>query len=429
MIKNTRRFAIVMLLTFALTASFASTFIPSADAEEIETISFLSFRPNPVGVGQELLVTMGLQPFPVSRDDLWQGFKVTITTPSGKTETKGPYGSDYSGLMYFTYVPEEAGKYTLQFSFPGQTVAGNSYKPSSSPKMELTVQADPIPPWQETPLPTSYWERPVNAINRQWSSIMGDWLMGGYNATANCNPYTTAPNTAHIVWTREEREGGIAGGDYGVNSYYNNWRMISPPVIINGKLYYNKWTGWYGGPSALPPGYVCVDLRTGKTLWEKNNVTINLGQEVYVRTYNVMGIFAYLWTTGSTYHMHDAFTGDTILSFKNAQTGTNAFDENGNLIVYTLNTQGNATAGWLSCWNSTKAILAASSNPTYWAPMAGQVIDWSLGLEWNKTIPREAIRLSIKNIASDVILAKARGATYNAFVGYSQKQETDSGHC
>lgn len=405
---------------YILIASFTSSLITAVGAEETTTTAFLAFRPNPIGVGQELLVTMGVQPFPISRDELWQGFTVTITTPSGEVVTKGPYGSDYSGLMYFTYVPEEVGNYTLQFSFPGQTTSLATFKASSSPKMSLSVQSDLVLPWQETPPPTDYWTRPVNSINRQWASIMGDWLMSGYNATANYNPYTLAPNTAHIVWTREERQGGIVGGDLGDNSYHNNWRMVSPPVIINGKLYYNKWSSWYGGPSTVPPGYVCVDLRTGKTLWMKDNVTISLGQEVFVKTYNVMGVFAYLWTTGSTYYMHDALTGDTILTFKNAQTGTNTFDENGNLIVYTLNTQGNATAGWLSCWNSTKAILNAT-NPSNWAPNSGMVIDWSLGLEWNRTIPREAIRLSIKNIASDVILAKARGATYNAFVGYSQK--------
>jgi hypothetical protein len=47
--------------------------------------------------------------------------------------------------------------------------------------------------------------------------MAGNWLgnpirEGYYNISGNFNPYTTAPNTAHVVWTTQQEFGGITGG-------------------------------------------------------------------------------------------------------------------------------------------------------------------------------------------------------------------------
>ena len=104
-----------------------------------------------------------------------------------------------------------------------------------SKSLEITVQQDPIEPVPEHPLPTEYWTRPINAENRIWYTIAGNWLMAKYDKDAiafegsgNWNPYTTAPNTGHIMWTKNIQTGGIAGGPtgYGI-AYYAGSKLRS----------------------------------------------------------------------------------------------------------------------------------------------------------------------------------------------------------
>jgi hypothetical protein len=89
-------------------------------------------------------------------------------------------------------------------------------------------------------------------MNLDWYAIAGNWLgytlgsggggAGGgyYNNTANFNPYSTAPNSAHILWTKPYSFGGIMGGDFGGTQYgsnYNSNNMYQPKwggIIING---------------------------------------------------------------------------------------------------------------------------------------------------------------------------------------------------
>jgi hypothetical protein len=51
------------------------------------------------------------------------------------------------------------------------------------------------------------------------------------------NPYTTAPNQAHILWTKPTLFGGVIGGTSSVNTYYtgSSYRLeLAPPVVISG---------------------------------------------------------------------------------------------------------------------------------------------------------------------------------------------------
>ena len=121
------------------------------------------------------------------------------------------------------------------------------------------------------PLPTDYWTRPINPMNREWYTIAGNWLSDGTD-----NHYTKGPESAHIVWTKELFTGGIVGGDtdksyYTGSSYERKW---SPPVIIQGRLYYNQPLSdktYQSRDLTVMDGQklVCVDLRTGEELWRK----------------------------------------------------------------------------------------------------------------------------------------------------------------
>jgi len=399
------------------------SYLPTVNAADIETYPFLSVVPGTVGVGQQLQVTMWLSfPPPTLLEggpfDLqgWSGFTVEVTTPSD-TETLGPFKTESTGSTYTLYTPEEAGTYTFQLNFPGERKNGTEiysftyiddyFKPSTSPKVTVTVQEEPIQGYPNWPLPTDYWERPIESENRDWWSISGNWLLERYNATGAFNPYTTAPNTAHIVWTKELTLGGVTGGEFSSESYHEGHvyaNKFTPPVIINGRLYYNH-------PDPPRQGFYCVDLRTGEQLFYSNSSSdptgtgqfwsaasgiggITCGQIINFDCINEHGTHAYLWNLGSPkYNMYDAFTGNIVINFENVPpvakysvTGNTAInlDAKGNLIVYVLDGVNN----WLCMWNSTLAI-----NPTGNADwlrhgeMYPATYDWSRGIQWNVTVP------------------------------------------
>ena len=275
----------------------------------IETIPFLSFSPNPIGVGQMLLVNMWLiPPINVARS-LENAFQVTITKPDGTTEVIGPLSS-YQGdaTAWFNYVPDQVGNYTLKFDFLGMyypagrylagVIVANSsgtnlnsayYKPSSTAAQLLIVQQDMVASWPPAPLPTDYWTRPVSINNREWWQILGNYPPTGYgpaiytggsptwdqlypntnpywSSTYSFVPYVQAPDTAHVVWKRQGGIGGIIGGVFGDINLRSNPGY--PSIIYAGRCYQVQ-TEVYNG--VTQPVWQCYDLRTGQIFWEKTD--------------------------------------------------------------------------------------------------------------------------------------------------------------
>jgi hypothetical protein len=170
-------------VTFALVLMIAMTslviIIPIINAEhdiEIDTYAYLAVAPNPIGVGQQVWVTMWLDKLP-PRDVpggpspggflRFENYTLEIIKPDGTKDTMGPYQSDFVSSAYIQYTVDQQGVYSFQFIFPGNElysvrVAGQPpttdyYKPSSSPEVQLTVQQDPITEWPAAELPTGYW--------------------------------------------------------------------------------------------------------------------------------------------------------------------------------------------------------------------------------------------------------------------------------
>jgi outer membrane protein assembly factor BamB len=252
--------------------------------------------------------------------------------------------------------------------------------------------------------------------------------MSGSNYLANrgkFNPYTTAPNSAHIIWTKELAFGGLVGGDFSTAGYYTGQSYesrLNPPIVMNGRIYYNT-------PDPPRYGFYCVDLRTGEELWFQNGTgmpavymhnvvrwgAINLGQLYYYNSPNQHGVIPYLWsTTGSTWSIFDAFTGNWILNLENATTGlvsftlsNTVFGPSGELLVYALDGSNN----WLAMWNSSLAIPTANTTSTgawHWRPddVPGREIDWTKGIQWNKTVPDVPGVQSITKIGDGVVYAR-----------------------
>jgi hypothetical protein len=395
-----------------LLLSMLSFVITPASAADRQPYAFLSARPNPVGVNQTVLIVMWLDmlpgvAYPGVATANWKNFTLTITSPDGHIETV-VQDSDPAASTYVTWIPTQTGNYTLNFRYPGETIAGNNYLPSTAPNITLVVQTDPIPDFPTSPLPSGYWSRPIQASNREWATIANNWygvpiLFGNtWAGGSNWVPNGTAPDSAHILWTKEKEIGGLVGGEFGDigfysgGSYENKW---TPPVIIDGRLYYNQRLG-----SSSNLGLVCVDLATGEELWFQNGTTITCGQVLNFDAPNQHGAFAYLWSMGTTYRLYDAFTGIEILQIVNATTGRIRFDEAGNLLVYVLNGQQNR----LTLWNSTKCIVAANPGNPYgwqWRPVGGGRLDWSTGIEWNVSVPDVPGVQTISTMGENVIIA------------------------
>jgi hypothetical protein len=175
--------AIALSLLFAMTFSLVA--LPNANAHtppwEITTHAYISVAPDPVGVGQQVLVVVWLDQtiagVSIANNIRFQNYKLTITKPDGDTEIiNWPTVSDPTSSAFTQYTVTQTGKYTFKFEFPGQlytytepmipifgppqpnTYTNDTYLASSA-TTTLVVQEEPVEKLPETPLPTEYWTR------------------------------------------------------------------------------------------------------------------------------------------------------------------------------------------------------------------------------------------------------------------------------
>jgi len=438
---------IAVLLSVSMTASIV--LLPNAEAHtppwSVPTYSFISVSPNPIGVGQTVNVNfwVNLPPPTASAQygDRWHNMTVVVTKPDGTSTTLGPFTSDATGGTFTTYTPEVIGNYTFQMKFGGEKLqglntanglpstdpsVGDYFQPSTSNIWTLTVQQEQISYPPVVPLPTNYWTRPIYGENNNWNTIAGNWLglaastfaaTGMYNATGNYNPYTTAPNSAHILWTKPEAFGGIIGGEFGSSetaNYYSTsqYEPKFAPIIMQGILYYTL----YPGASTFPEGWVAVNLHTGETIWTKtqaeaNNEVLRCGQIFNEITPNQYGAQAYLWAiplagagfmgAPSYMAMYDAMTGKWILNVTGIPSAlTLVEDDAGNLGAYYINSTTNFLTGSvtasLTFWNATRCINLYVSNygggapvadQWMWRPPQGGQLDFKQGIQWSVPLP------------------------------------------
>ena len=314
--------------------------------------------------------------------------------PSGQNTTKGPFASDDVAGAWFMYTPTQIGNYTFQFSWPGQDINMSGtirhYYGAMSRPLSVMVTDSITPGFQNAPLPSGYWTRPINGQNRDWAAVAGNWLTNAYNSSSRSFDAGTAispnmpPLSAHILWTKPEILGGIVGPDYGASSFYTGYSyeaMFKPPIIISGNLYYNTF-------QAPKYGFKCVDLATGQEKWFKNETingvaaSLSFGQILDYESPNQHGATAYLWaTSGTTWNMFDANTGNYILTINmTGVTGTQVYGSNGEILRYAVAYDSTLGTQVVKIWNSTKAIppaSAAGSSYWQWRPDAlrGQILN------------------------------------------------------
>jgi len=286
----------------------------------VPTVCFLSVSPMLLGVGQQLLVNIWLGPaLPVNRAHT--GYTVTFTKPDGTTDKIGPLDS-FAGdtTNWFDYTVNEAGNWTAVFNFAGDyypagyyvnglyipnptqsqmtdaitgkagAIIGSAYyQPSQSPVVSFTVQQNMVASLPAvTPLPTSYWTRPISPDFRSWYTIAGSYPWDYANNYQFEGPYVTAPTSAHVLWRREGELGGIIGGDVTASvdsiqtSFYNGGGFgidtNIPTIIFDGRCYQTitkPVLQLINGTEQLWPTSVweCYDLKTGQIYWDLTGIT------------------------------------------------------------------------------------------------------------------------------------------------------------
>jgi len=456
--KNLKNKQKLSAITFVLILTFAAIFValPIVSAHDppldVPTYSYISVAsPNPIGANQEIVIVYWPNAVPPTAlgayGDRWT-WNVEITAPDGSIETIGPYTSDPVGGGWALYTPTQVGTYTLVSKFVehlvtgepvppsgyfmgGEAAIGDTYLASSSDPYILTVQEDTVEAWQETPVTTDYWERPINSMNRRWSVLAGNWLGSQWqnNGPTSRFSWGEGPESAHIMWATPMWAGGIMDARFGVTGYqtaHYEGLGFNPPIILNGKIYYNI--------ESLPrEGYRVLDLYTGEELWFTNTTgpvaglgggfdssgelsvgRLSFGQIYNYESPNQHGGMPYIWSMSggapNTWNMYDAETGNYICSINNVPSwagavsffyagGEPVYGKEGSITYYNIAGSPNPMGPffpavapfYLQCWNTSRAIwyedFFASNEYWMWRPTLNMTFDGNNGYSLNVSIP------------------------------------------
>ncbi len=424
---NKAKAFLAVALVFMMSASVLFAVMPASAADTLnwKTYAYIIVSPDPVGVGQTLIVQFRVDKTVTNGTILgpfFEGFTVKITKPDGSVETKGPYRADSTGGSWFTYTPSTAGQYSFQTIFPGQTFTHLTptryYEPSQSKVQVVTVQQNPVEPYPDTALPSGYWTRPIYGEIKNAAQLADNWLMQGYDyngrtfaGTTSFAPYTSAPDSAHVLWTKEIMLGGVVGGQFGDQSFYTGLSYEQPylPLILSGRLIYSD------ARQVISPGggTHCVDLRTGEEIWYLNGTDITFAQTYAYSSPNEHGVIPHLVSvSGPTWRFFNPLDGKFQFSIANASSGTMVMSPKGEVLVYSL--AGSGVNRRYLMWNSSLALerSGAINDPAVtrfginvYSPSAGATYDGSRGYQWNVSLPIVGYRLNIQMIGEDVVIA------------------------
>ena len=405
--------SMILLLTFTAIGTLAIANAQPEPGPDKKTYCFIGLIPNTVGVGQEVLVHMGINTPTGGPEWGWEGLTSTVTRPDGTTFTLGPKTTDATGGTGASFTPNQVGTYKVQNHFPEQEVpfsymnmeggqfypAGTVFLASDSWVEELIVTEEPIDYYPGVPLPNEFWSRPVDQNMREWSAITGNWYQRPPNEVAENND---PPETAHILWAKPYTVGGISGGDHsgGMEDGDAYEGKFQSSVILNGVLFYRTMGDGFGGP--LNPdaqGTTAVDLRTGETLWQTTDFSVDFGSHLYFNGINYHGVYDYLWdVVGGTYRAYDPFTGVFSFGFTDVPSGNRFWGPSGEILIAVINrgqVADNGTVlrdGWLALWNMTASGHQGqnmNSAGSWERLFPGQMLNGSHpdSYSWNVTIP------------------------------------------
>src|SRR5450759_1193749 len=118
--KTNKIFAILIVLAFVISI-VPITQVKAQTAATMKTYAVVDAIPNPVGVGQDVLVKYGILTQLGTVDLGWKGLTVTVIYPDNTTHTLGPFSTDSTGSSFTRFVPNQVGTYKFTTNFPEQT--------------------------------------------------------------------------------------------------------------------------------------------------------------------------------------------------------------------------------------------------------------------------------------------------------------------
>ncbi len=403
----------IVVLTIPLILQTAETNAQT----HVTSFLYVSVAPNPVGIGQPVYISMFFtKPLPpegsMFGEGFYHGLTLEITMPDGDKETSEYEQTDSTGgIGGIEFTPEEAGEYTVKAYYDGEEFGDVYLDAVESPEVTFVVQEELIDTYSSPPLPTEYWSRPIYATNYGWGKLGGNWWglgrpsfmnTGGYDATGNnFNPYTEAPNTGHIMWTKPIAFGGQVGEPINSDqeSQYTSTSILYKqfePIILNGIVYFDH----YPNHPNVRAGRMAIDIRTGETMWtqEYNDDTLAFGMALKFHTIQEYGSQTWLWAMGGPdeggyyYNLYDPMTGTYVCSVVNLTSSlvgmfgsspaglfdTSSVDPQGNVLVHWMNGTN------LVMWNSTKCIDTGRST----IRPSGDIA-FEKGIEWEVPITTE----------------------------------------
>jgi outer membrane protein assembly factor BamB len=312
-ILNSKSKIITIAIILTLTVSVLITGISFVSAQtKKNTVALLNVNPETVQLGKDILITVVVVPMPPLRPDSSQGearsgYYYELTKPNGTTETIGPRDSDPagSGTDWLVYTPDQIGTWKIKFNWAGDEL----FEGTESPELQFEVQSEPTPSWPSAPLPDYYWSRPISAANREWYVLGGAWMEATGRDTPCFNPYSTAPESSHILWKVQTGGGGLIGGMMGSTAYQST---APSKVIIMGRAYFVANDGTH-----------CIDVHTGEELWE---TPVSTQRTLFA----LPGSTPYLWGIGSSvFERYDILTGEVTKTVTGQPTGDALFEQFG----------------------------------------------------------------------------------------------------
>ena len=410
MIRKKSSLALIIVMLLASTMFFTVPIVTSqVIARQFSLL--VAAGPSTIGVGQSVTIVAWANIYPttfiaqnlsagegVLRFARYHNYVVSITDPDGQVENRTFIETDSLGSVAFSYVPTKVGTYTISAYYPGESFenvqffkTNVAFKPAQSRTATFTAQQEPIQNWIETPLPTEYWSRPIDASNQVWTDITSNWLKMSImfdtqnRFWTNFQPYGTAPNTAHILWANVFEDGGLVGGEMGKSDYYNgeSYQVKFTPMVLNGRLYTNTRVG-----PATTEGYVCYDLRTGEELFRRTDYTITCGFSFSNHWENAHGTIDFLiQRVGTNLNFFDPKNGKNVFNITNVPSGgamiavetpegvTNDFN------IYSL------AGGNLTKWSFYQTVKPTGTQ-TSWTPSRTTPYNGTNGIVYNVAIPR-----------------------------------------
>jgi len=359
--------------------------------DQIPTWVFIQPSPNPVGVGQPvtfIVFNPQVPPAALLTNDIRYEFDIIITKPDGKTETLH-VTSDSTGAGWTRWTPDQVGNHTITAKFKElfyrwyetstmRDYYGTTFKESTY-TTTLVVQQEPVVPkeWKPVPLPTEYWSRPIEGQNTNWWQVASNWLGNAHDRDygGSQNRFQTdgtAPNTGHILWTKQTEDGGVVGGDdFSVpgevfNAGHQYQTRFTQQIIMWGRLYYQGPLYWSGTGEI----YTCVDLRTGETLWTLNLTAAGIGAPSFGYYYdwddpNQHGVVnpGWLFTANFARAIHPRYGYVAPLNITNVPSGFEVVAPKGEVLRYAITNYGTTAnpAWYLTQWNSSKVFTSQNS--------------------------------------------------------------------